>query len=41
MLLHTKRQVLKILVFCNIRCFIMFVTAACVLFFTEVEMAEE
>ena len=32
MLLHTKRQVFKILVFCNTRCFIVFVTAVCVLF---------
>ena len=32
MLLRTKRQVFKILVFCNMRCFIMFVTAVSVLF---------
>ena len=37
MLLHTKRQVFKILVFCNMRCFIMFVTAVSVLFLTELE----
>ena len=31
MLLHTctKRQVLRILVFCNVRCFLMFVTVVC------------
>ena len=45
MLLQTKRQVFKILAFCNMICFIMLVTAVCILFFlaflTEVEMAEE
>ena len=42
MLLQTKRQVFKIiLIFGNMRCFIMFVTAVCVLFLLGCSRSEK
>ena len=42
MLLHTKRQDFKILVFCNMRCETLLLPQPSLCFiFTEVEMAEE
>ena len=37
MLLHTKRNIFKILVVCNMRCFIVFVTSVCVLFLPKLK----
>ena len=37
-LLHMKSQVSKILVFCNMHCFIMFVTAVCVFFLNSLTL---